>query len=71
MASDPFEVGKASEKARIEAEAKAFQEEQKRSKRNEKLIKVSAGDFNNESVADQEARKIADALNQATWIYKK
>jgi nucleoid DNA-binding protein len=39
--------------------------------RNEKLIKVSAGAFNSESIADQEARKVAEALNQTTWIYKK
>lgn len=40
-------------------------------KRNEKLIKVSAGGFRNESDADQEALKVAKAINQATWIYKK
>jgi nucleoid DNA-binding protein len=40
-------------------------------KRNEKLIKVSAGGFKNESDADQEALKVAETLNQATWIYKK
>lgn len=40
-------------------------------KRNEKLIKVSAAGFNNESIADQEARRVAEALNQSTWIYKK
>ena len=40
-------------------------------KRNEKLIKVSAGGFRNESDADQEALKVAEAINQATWIYKK
>ena len=39
-------------------------------KRNEKLIKVSAGGFVNESDADQEAQKVAESLNQATWIYK-
>jgi cell division septation protein DedD len=40
-------------------------------KRNEKLIKVSAGGFRNESEADQEALKVAESMNQATWIYKK
>jgi nucleoid DNA-binding protein len=40
-------------------------------KRNEKLIKVSAGGFRNESDADQEALKVAESLNQVTWIYKK
>jgi len=40
-------------------------------KRNEKLIKVSAGGFRNESDADQEALKVAESMNQATWIYKK
>ena len=40
-------------------------------KRNEKLIKVSAGGFKNESDADLEALKVAETLNQATWIYKK
>ena len=40
-------------------------------KRNEKLIKVSAGGFRNESDADQEALRVAEAINQATWIYKK
>ncbi len=40
-------------------------------KRNEKLIKVSAGGFKNESDADQEALKVAEAINQVTWIYKK
>ena len=40
-------------------------------KRNEKLIKVSAGGFRNESDADQEALKVAEAINQVTWIYKK
>ena len=40
-------------------------------KRNEKLIKVSAGGFKNESDADQEAIKVAESINQATWIYKK
>jgi nucleoid DNA-binding protein/cell division protein FtsN len=38
---------------------------------NEKLIKVSAGGFNSETQAEQEASKVADAINQATWIYKK
>ena len=40
-------------------------------KRSEKLIKVSAGGFRNESDADQEAQKVAETMNQATWIYKK
>ena len=40
-------------------------------KRNEKLIKVSAGGFENETEADEQARKVADALNQTTWIYNK
>ena len=40
-------------------------------KRNEKLIKVSAGGFKNESDADQEAVKVAESINQATWIYRK
>ena len=40
-------------------------------KRNEKLIKVSANGFRNESDAEQEALKVAQTLNQATWIYKK
>lgn len=40
-------------------------------KRNEKLIKVAAGGFVNESEADEQARKVADALNQTTWIYSK
>jgi cell division protein FtsN/nucleoid DNA-binding protein len=39
--------------------------------KNEKLIKVSAGGFNSEIQADQEAQKVAEAINQATWIYKK
>ena len=38
---------------------------------NEKLIKVSAGGFSNESEADQQAAKVAQAINQDTWIYKK
>jgi len=40
-------------------------------KRSEKLIKVSAGGFRNESDADQEAKKVAEIMNQTTWIYKK
>lgn len=40
-------------------------------KRNEKLIKVSAGGFANESEADEQALKVADTLNQTTWIYSK
>jgi cell division septation protein DedD len=39
--------------------------------KSEKLIKVSAGGFNSETQADQEALKVAEAINQATWIYKK
>ncbi|MDZ7936570.1 MAG: SPOR domain-containing protein [Emticicia sp.] len=39
--------------------------------KNEKLIKVSAGGFNSETQADQEALKVTQAINQATWIYKK
>ena len=39
-------------------------------KRNEKLIKVSAGGFTNESEADKQSRKVADSMNQTTWIYK-
>lgn len=40
-------------------------------KRNEKLIKVSAGGFSNESDANHEALKVSEIMNQATWIYKK
>ncbi len=40
-------------------------------KRNEKLIKVSAGGFKDETEADKEALKVAETMNQATWIYKK
>ena len=40
-------------------------------RRSEKLMKVSAGGFRNQSDADQEARKVAETMNQATWIYKK
>ena len=40
-------------------------------RRNEKLIKVSAGGFENESEADEQARKVEDVLNQTTWIYNK
>lgn len=40
-------------------------------KRNEKLIKVSAGGFTNESIAEQEAKRVAESLNQSTWIYRK
>jgi cell division protein FtsN len=39
--------------------------------RNEKLIKVSAGGFNSETQADQEALKVSQSINQETWIYKK
>lgn len=38
---------------------------------NETLIKVSAAGFNNESTANFEAKRIAEVLNQSTWIYKK
>jgi nucleoid DNA-binding protein/cell division septation protein DedD len=38
---------------------------------NEKLIKVSAGGFNTESQADEEALKVSQSINQETWIYKK
>ena len=37
----------------------------------EKLIKVSAGGFNNEAQAEEQAQKVAQAINQDTWIYKK
>lgn len=40
-------------------------------KRNEKLIKVSAGGFLNESDADLAALKVSESMNQTTWIYKK
>jgi len=40
-------------------------------KRNERLIKVSAGGFTNESDADQESIKVIKAMNLDTWIYKK
>ena len=40
-------------------------------KHHEKLIKVSAGGFTNESDADSEAIKVKNAINQSTWIYKK
>lgn len=39
--------------------------------RNEKLIKVSAGGFNTQTQADQEAIKVSQTINQETWIYKK
>ncbi len=39
--------------------------------RNEKLIKVSAGGFNTETQADEEALKVSQLINQDTWIYKK
>lgn len=39
--------------------------------RNEKLIKVSAGGFNTETQADDEALKVSQSINQETWIYKK
>jgi len=39
--------------------------------RNEKLIKVSAAGFTNESMADQESSRVSEALNQSTWIYRK
>lgn len=38
---------------------------------NEKLIKVSAGGFSNESEANQKAARVTQAINQDTWIYKK
>jgi nucleoid DNA-binding protein len=40
-------------------------------KRNEKLIKVAAGGFKSETEADQQAVKVANTMNQATWIYEK
>jgi nucleoid DNA-binding protein/cell division protein FtsN len=40
-------------------------------KHNEKLIKVSAGGFTNETDADMSALKVTGAINQATWVYKK
>jgi hypothetical protein len=40
-------------------------------KRNEKLIKVSAGGFINEADADSQAPKVAQAVNQKTWVFKK
>ncbi len=40
-------------------------------KRSEKLMKVSACGFRNQSDANQEAKKITEMMNQATWIYKK
>lgn len=40
-------------------------------KHHEKLIKVSAGGFTNETDADSEAIKVKNAINQSTWIYKK
>ncbi len=36
-----------------------------------KLIKVSAGGFDNEESANQEAARIAKAINQNAWIFKK
>jgi nucleoid DNA-binding protein/cell division septation protein DedD len=38
--------------------------------KNEKLIKVAAGGFKNETEADQQAVKVAEAMNQTTWIYE-
>jgi len=40
-------------------------------KRNEKLIKVSAIGFTNELEANEQAPKVANSMNQKTWIYKK
>jgi cell division septation protein DedD/nucleoid DNA-binding protein len=40
-------------------------------KRNEKLIKVSAGGFFNESEADSQAAIVSEAIKQPTWVYKK
>ena len=40
-------------------------------KRHEKLMKVSAGGFTNELQAEEQAHKVADTINQTTWIYKK
>ena len=40
-------------------------------KRNEKLIKVSAGGFRYELDAAREALKVTESMNQAIWIYKK
>ena len=40
-------------------------------KRNEKLMKVSAGGFTNELEANEQSRKVANSMNQTTWIYKK
>ena len=39
-------------------------------KSNEKLIKVSAGGFHNESDAEQEAIKVENTIDSKTWIYK-
>ena len=39
--------------------------------RNEKLIKVSAGGFNTETQAEDEALKVSQSINQEIWIYKK
>ena len=36
-----------------------------------KLIKVSAGGFNDEESANEEAIKVAKAINQNAWIFKK
>ena len=40
-------------------------------KRNEKLMKVSAGGFTNELEANEQAIKVVNSMNQRTWIYKK
>jgi nucleoid DNA-binding protein/cell division septation protein DedD len=40
-------------------------------KRNEKLIKVSAAGFSDELIAEEEAKRVAESLNQSTWIYRK
>jgi cell division septation protein DedD/nucleoid DNA-binding protein len=39
-------------------------------KNNEKLIKVTAGGFQNEFEADKQAVQISEAISQATWIYE-
>jgi len=40
-------------------------------KQNENLIKVSAAGFNNQSMAELEAKRVAEVLKQSTWIYRK
>ncbi len=39
-------------------------------KNSEKLIKVAAGGFQNETEADQQAVKVSESMNQTTWIYE-